>query len=85
MLVYVLTIESHVLREGLAERHLVTVPHQLLQTCRVSIQVACGEALVGHVHHHKVAPLMTDLGHFSPLIQLAMKTKSKYFMSEICT
>ena len=73
-----LTIKSHVLREGLAECHLVTVLHQLLQTCRVSIQVARGEALVGHVHHHKVTPLTTDLGHFSPLIQLAMEEKEMH-------
>ena len=65
-----LTVETHVLREGLAECHLVTVSHKQLQTCRVSIQVARGKALVGHVHDDKVVPITTDLGHLCPLIQL---------------
>lgn len=65
-----LTIEPHVLGEGLTEHRLMPILNEESQSSCIPVQVPCGEALVGHVHHHKVLLLLADSGHFSPLLQL---------------
>ena len=59
---YIQTIESKVLGEGLTEEEVVSVSCQLSQSCSVVVQVSRGKPLVGHVNHHKMTSLLSKRG-----------------------
>ena len=53
-----LTIQPHVLGEGLTDHQVVSIRDQLPEAGSISIQITRGKALVGHVQHNEMVPLL---------------------------
>lgn len=62
-----LTVETHVLGEGLGEGNQVTILDELAEGIGILVSGAGGETLVGHVEEGKVASLLDNLGKLVPL------------------
>jgi hypothetical protein len=63
-----LAVETHVLRERLAERDLVTLAHEVAWGERIVCDVAGREALVGHVEEGEVLLVLEERGELLPLV-----------------
>ncbi len=64
----------HVLGERLAEGNVVALLDKVADGKGVLVNVATGEALVGHVEEGKVAMLLGDLGNLLPLLLRGVDT-----------
>lgn len=53
-----LTVESHVLGEGLGQNDVVTLFDEVTHGPGVAVDVSAGEALVRHVEEHEQVPLL---------------------------
>lgn len=62
-----LTVETHVLGEGLGESNQVTVLDELAEGIGILVSGARGETLVGHVEEGKVTSILDNLGELVPL------------------
>ena len=69
-----LAVETHVLREGLRERNLVTFLDEVADSERVTRGIARGEALVSHVEEGEQFLLLHDVGNLSPLLLSGVHT-----------
>ena len=63
-----LSVESHVLGVRLGQADAVAVVQELPDRERVSVHVARGESLVGHVEEDKEVPALDDLRELLPLL-----------------
>lgn len=55
---WILTIESHVLGEGLGQHNVVALFNEVTHSPGVTIYVSTGKALIGHVEEHEQVPFL---------------------------
>lgn len=57
-MIFMHTVESHVLGEGLRQHNVVARLDEVPNSPGITINVAAGEALVGHVKEHQQVPFL---------------------------
>lgn len=62
-----LTVETHVLSEGLAQRDVVALLDEVAGSKGILVSVTAGKALVGHVEEGEVVLLLHDIANLAPL------------------